>query len=169
MAITVLFLLDPSQLIPIMVERTNEGLIEVPNGIADDAERIYLQDNQITAIRECDFCSFFQLTLLNLDDNDISSVSPTAFNYTTLETLTMNGNNLPLIPDLAVIGNTLSRLELYHNHIDSIADGTFQALSILDRLTLEGNQLNEANMGQSCFDGLTGLRYLYLQDNELTG
>jgi Leucine-rich repeat (LRR) protein len=84
-----------------------------------------------------------RLQVLDLADNDLTSLQPGAFG--------------PLV--------RLVQLDLSANHLTSV-DGLFDGLSDLVRLDLRANRLTA--IGSSTFDGLSALRYLRLDDNSIS-
>ena len=95
--------------------RDYEGLTEGPTDIPMGVTRLYLYHNYITALRDCRFCQYTQLSMLTLKNNFISarnfldqcdqfnsipkhSREPSLFAYT---------NHLVVVPDLYFIAETL--------------------------------------------------------------
>ncbi|ELT90789.1 hypothetical protein CAPTEDRAFT_67223, partial [Capitella teleta] len=114
-------------------------LTSVPEDIAPDVTDLYLNDNDITRIRQSDFNDKYpDLVYLFLYHNDIASIESGCFNGTILEMLDLDWNKLTSIPDLHEVSNTLTGLNLISNEITTI---TFDELSYLTKLT--GLYLND--------------------------
>ncbi|ELU13935.1 hypothetical protein CAPTEDRAFT_67080, partial [Capitella teleta] len=116
------------------VDLSNRGLTSVPEDIAPDVTHLYLNDNDITRIRETDFNDkYLNLADLRLQVNDITSIKSGCFKGTIIKLLNLNSNKLTSIPDLHEVSNTLTGLNLISNEITTI---TFDELSYLTKLTL---------------------------------
>ncbi len=151
--------------------RTAQGLTDVPGDIPPDTIQLFLNQNQITSLSDCQFCSLTQLKKLWLNANQITHISPSAFKDTILELLDLSGNKLTTVPSAALSYNasTLSSLMLEANSITAVPDGTFQGLSKLEILKMEQNMLEDGSMGESCFQGLYSIVRLMLGNNKLGG
>jgi len=64
--------------------------------------------------------------------------------------LSMAGNRLPVIPERLIIESEFHQLEciyLQFNNIRTLKNGSFNFITKLDHLSLEGNQLNHIEPG----------------------
>ena len=124
--------------------RGDEGLTEVPADIPTNVSQLYLNDNNITALRDCEFCPYTQLLELYLSKNLISVISSTAFQHTTLGLLYLDGNQLVVVPDLHFIAETLKRFDLADNQITSISSTAFDECTALTGPELERQSANSS-------------------------
>ncbi|VDH97114.1 Hypothetical predicted protein [Mytilus galloprovincialis] len=126
------------------IDMSNRGITEIDELLFSNcnpqAISIDLSGNQITHINATSFASydaglsqkyislFYQLKTLNLNDNQIKSINPDAFKYTTvLDTLNMRNNQLRSLESdvFEPIGDTLVTLVMSNNEIESIGESMF--------------------------------------------
>ena len=75
--------------------------------------------NCITEIDELAFAPFKSLAKLNLQSNNISKISRTAFSGTKLTHLYLSTNKLKCVPDLYTVSQTLIHLDISKNEIEN--------------------------------------------------
>lgn len=104
------------------VSLINQNLTEVPKEIGQmpNLNTLYLSDNKISTLGDAFFQSF-QLTLLNLDNNDLREIHCSALKYCSrLEDLHLRSNNLEKIPaDLGQL-KYLKVLDIGDNKIQTL-------------------------------------------------
>jgi Leucine-rich repeat (LRR) protein len=121
----------------------------------------------IAVLSGCDIPTS-DMTQLDLSEN----LGITTWNYTVstpcLRTLTLDRCRLTTVEYRAFDGSRLPVLEtlrLSDNLIATIAESSFQGLSSLFQLWMDGNELE--SLPSRLFDGLTLLRILHLERNRL--
>lgn len=155
-------------------------------------ESLYLTDCAITIVYKETFSKLPNLKILDLTNNRISFIYENAFELTTLETLTLDYNEIqsltPKSIDTAKYLTVLSmngnsnfdfdedRIFLYHSGlqrfycddcgITAIYSSTFSKLTNLRELTVSGNRI--AEIEPDAFENNKQLRYLNLDKNKLT-
>lgn len=155
---------------------------------------INLRNNEISQLSKVAFPSLNSLLELYLDYNRIGQLEEGTFSsLLALNTLSLNYNNLTTIPastlkdlsslqNLYLEGNSIQKLSrrsfgptgmpivfdlnLSHNNISQLADGSFEGLLQLLKLNLSYNQLQE--ISPETFRGLVSLQELDLSNNRLT-
>ncbi|XP_051989935.1 leucine-rich repeat-containing protein 24 [Xyrauchen texanus] len=149
------------------VECGSIGLKEIPQGIAQGTQTIFLQDNAIGQIRQRDLSDFGQLHYLYLQNNSISTLEAGAFrNLGLLLELAFNGNRIHLITADVFRGlDHLRILYLAANQIIRLEDYTFRGLQRLQELHLQENSLEV--LGDQALVGLSSLALLDLSRNNL--
>ncbi|XP_043925467.1 slit homolog 3 protein-like isoform X2 [Protopterus annectens] len=125
-----------------VIRCSNMGLRGLPKGIPRDVTELYLDGNNLAAIPK-DLSNFKYLTLIDLSNNSISSLSNYTFsNMTRLATLILSYNQLRCIPVHAFSGlRSLRLLTLHGNDLSSIPEGAFSDLTSLSHLALGANPL----------------------------
>ncbi|XP_061460784.1 reticulon-4 receptor-like 1 [Rhineura floridana] len=127
---------------PMTVSCQSHNFLAIPEGIPEDSERIFLQNNQISLVLRGHFSP--STVTLWLYSNNITFVDPNAFKgFAHLEELDLGDN---------------------HN-LRELAAETFQGLVRLHALHLYKCGLSSLPRG--IFSGLHNLQYLYLQDNHI--
>uniref|UniRef100_A0A670JT66 Reticulon 4 receptor like 1 n=1 Tax=Podarcis muralis TaxID=64176 RepID=A0A670JT66_PODMU len=127
---------------PMTVSCQSHNFLAIPEGIPEDSERVFLQNNQISLLLRGHFSP--SLVTLWLYSNNVTFVDPNAFRgFSHLEELDLGDN-----PNL-----------------QELSAKTFQGLSRLHALHLYKCGLSSLPSG--IFSGLHNLQYLYLQDNRL--
>ena len=104
-------------------ENTGANLPAVPHGlILDKANELILnlRDNVITELNPNEFAAYTSLEEVDLRDNDIDTIDPTAFQGVPLKELNIFGNKLTSFPDLLVLRNTLILLDISNNPLTTI-------------------------------------------------
>ena len=126
-----------------------------------------IEEQGLTSLRADDFDGLTSLESLSLSGNQLAALPDGAFDsLTSLQYLSLSGNQLAELPDGAFDGLTsLQTLWLHDNQLAALPDGVFDGLTSLESLSLSGNQL--AALPDGAFDGLTSLQKLYLFNNQL--
>nr|XP_009297159.1 leucine-rich repeat-containing protein 24 isoform X2 [Danio rerio]XP_694151.2 leucine-rich repeat-containing protein 24 isoform X2 [Danio rerio] len=149
------------------VECGSIGIKEIPQGITQGTQTIFLQDNAIGQIRQRDLSDLGQLHYLYLQNNSISTLEPGAFrSLGLLLELALNGNRIHLITADVFRGlDHLRILYLAGNQINRLEDYTFRGLQRLQELHLQENVLEV--LGDQALVGLSSLALLDLSRNNL--
>ena len=89
------------------------------------------------------------LEKLNLGHNDLLFIQPSYFSgFRCLETLNLNFNHLPVVPDITYLAGTLRRFDIMKNSVSSLKyflfNVTFRALS---SLSVDYNNIDEFTSG----------------------
>ncbi|XP_028938415.1 reticulon-4 receptor-like 1 [Ornithorhynchus anatinus] len=127
---------------PMTVSCQAHNFAAIPEGIPEDSERIFLQNNQISLLLRGHFTP--SMVTLWIYSNNISFIAPDTFRgFVHLEELDLGDNR----------------------HLRALAPETFQGLVRLHALYLYKCGLSSLPTG--LFSGLHNLQFLYLQDNHL--
>ncbi|XP_051956528.1 leucine-rich repeat and fibronectin type-III domain-containing protein 4-like isoform X2 [Xyrauchen texanus] len=105
---------------------------------------LHLDTNRLTAVGPQDLTGLVNLQHLIINNNQLTNVSGDAFDdfLLTLEDLDLSYNNLRRVPWEAIQNMaSLHTLNLDHNLIDQIAEGSFSELYKLSRLDMTSNRL----------------------------
>lgn len=105
---------------------------------------LHLDANRITAVGGQDLSGLLNLQHLFINNNQLTDVAADAFDdfLATLEDLDLSYNNLRRVPWEAIQSMaSLTSLNLDHNLIDQIAEGSFSELYKLARLDMTSNRL----------------------------
>ncbi|XP_062867289.1 leucine-rich repeat and fibronectin type-III domain-containing protein 4 [Trichomycterus rosablanca] len=105
---------------------------------------LHLDTNRLTVVGPQDLTGLLNLQHLFINNNQLTDVSADAFDdfLLTLEDLDLSYNNLRRVPWEAIQNMaSLSTLNLDHNLIDQIAEGSFSELYKLARLDMTSNRL----------------------------
>ncbi|XP_028974028.2 slit homolog 2 protein isoform X11 [Esox lucius] len=126
-----------------VVRCSNKGLSSLPKGLPKDTTELYLDGNQFTQV-PVELSNFKHLTLIDLSNNQISTLSNHSLNnMTELLTLILSYNRLRCIPVRAFDGlKSLRLLSLHGNDISVIPEGAFKDLASLSHLALGANPLH---------------------------
>ena len=156
----------PDSVLSASYSRARSGLTEVPDDIPD-VYQIYLNNNQITSLRNSSFVNFTTCYKLEIYHNYITHVDTGTFrDMKHLDTLSLEYNQLAVISPGMFHGLwSLRVLTLFENKISVIGSKTFYGLNSLEVLGLEGNLLSKLRPGM--FIGLTSLRSMSFQRNQL--
>uniref|UniRef100_A0A4W4GMP2 LRRNT domain-containing protein n=1 Tax=Electrophorus electricus TaxID=8005 RepID=A0A4W4GMP2_ELEEL len=144
----------------------HRGLGRLPAGLPSRTEYLFLQGNMINGFGSGVFTNATILRWLFLDRNQLLSKKLDRMPLSSLTrfvNLFINHNNLTEVP--AGLPSTLRQLRLAYNHIEKISSGTFQNLTNLNLLLLQGNQLK--TLGENDFKGLSILNLMDLSHNHL--
>ncbi|KAM6463207.1 reticulon-4 receptor-like 1 [Liasis olivaceus] len=127
---------------PMTVSCQSHNFLTIPEGIPEDSERIFLQNNQISLLLRGHFSP--SIVTLWVYSNNITFIDPETFkDFTRLEELDLGDNR----------------------HLRELAAETFHGLIHLHALHLYKCGLSSLPSG--LFRGLHNLQYLYLQDNHI--
>ena len=105
-----------------------------------------------------------RLKILNLNQNELSTISPGAFhNLTTVVDLDLSMNSLTQVPAKALTRLTsLRRLQLEKNKIKGFGSGSFKELPNLESLDISGNHVGDIDI--KTFEGLSKLNALFMNN-----
>ncbi|XP_042194770.1 reticulon-4 receptor-like 1b [Callorhinchus milii] len=175
---------------PMTVTCQSHGITSIPEGIPENSERIFLQNNRITLLLRNTFSP--STVTLWLYSNNITFIDPEAFRgFSLLEELDLGDNRylrfldaetfsgleklhalhlyrcgLTFLPNGIFTGlHNLQYLYLQENHIEYLQDDLFLELVNLTQLFLHGNRL--LSLSQNTFRGLISLDRLLLHQNRL--
>ncbi|XP_063147148.1 reticulon-4 receptor-like 1 [Candoia aspera] len=127
---------------PMTVSCQSHNFLTVPEGIPEDGERIFLQNNRISLLLRGHFSA--SVVTLWVYSNNVTFIDPETFRgFSRLEELDLGDNR----------------------HLRELAAETFHGLAQLHALHLYKCGLGSLPSG--IFRGLHNLQYLYLQDNHL--
>nr|XP_025044559.1 reticulon-4 receptor-like 1 isoform X1 [Pelodiscus sinensis] len=127
---------------PMTVSCQAHNFASIPEGIPENSERIFLQNNQITLLLRGHFSP--SMVTLWIYSNNITFIDPGTFEgFANLEELDLGDNR----------------------YLRALAAETFQGLAKLHALYLYKCGLSSLPSG--IFGGLHNLQYLYLQDNHI--
>uniref|UniRef100_A0A452TVX0 Reticulon 4 receptor like 1 n=1 Tax=Ursus maritimus TaxID=29073 RepID=A0A452TVX0_URSMA len=175
---------------PMTVSCQAHNFAAIPEGIPEDSERIFLQNNRITLLQQGHFSpamvtlwiysnnitfidpntfeGFVHLEELDLGDNrQLRTLAPETFQgLVRLHALYLYKCGLSALP-AGIFGglHSLQYLYLQDNRIEYLQDDTFVDLVNLSHLFLHGNKL--WSLGQDTFRGLVNLDRLLLHENQL--
>ncbi|XP_045068262.1 extracellular matrix protein 2 [Coregonus clupeaformis] len=144
----------------------NAKLTNFPPLNIPELKSLSLEGNSITTIPVGAFNGIPNLESINLGKNKLTTagIAPHTFNgLKFLSRLYLDNNLLETVPmDLP---STLQELKINENHLKGIEENSFQGLSNLLTLELEGNVLSEGNVDPLAFSPLSQLSYLRLGRN----
>lgn len=129
-----------------------------------------LSFNLISSIEDSALENLPSLKKLHLDSNRLDNifVHKVIDDPSSLETLWLHNNSLRLVTNYMLKGlKNLQILNLGFNNIETIEDGTFQQTPKLQTLVLTNNRIKDIDGGVFPRQGLTDLKILYLDNNEL--
>ncbi len=140
-----------------------------PGDFADliGLQRLFLNDNSLTALPENVFDGLAALESLNLQGNSLTALSRNDFaDFIGLRRLFLHDNSLETLTAGVFTGlTTLVLLTLNDNSLTTLHADTFAGLAALEFLRLGFNGLTA--LPENVFDGLSELRELHLNDNSL--
>ncbi|XP_077168155.1 reticulon-4 receptor-like 1 [Paroedura picta] len=151
---------------PMTVSCQSHHLPAIPEGIPEDSERVFLQNNQISVLLRGHFSA--ALVTLWLYSNNLTFVDPAAFRgFVHLEELDLGDNRQlrALAPDTFQGLTRLHALHLYKCGLASLPGGLFRGLYNLQYLYLQDNQLGF--LQEDLFADLVNLSHLFLHGNQL--
>lgn len=175
---------------PMTVSCQAHNFAAIPEGIPEDSERIFLQNNRITVLRQGHFSP--AMVTLWIYSNNITFIDPRTFEgFVHLEELDLGDNRqlrtlapetfqglgrlhalylykcgLGALPARLFGGlHSLQYLYLQDNHLEYLQDDIFVDLVNLSHLFLHGNRLR--SLGRDTFRGLVNLDRLLLHENQL--
>ncbi|XP_075952365.1 extracellular matrix protein 2 [Anarhichas minor] len=144
----------------------NAKLTYFPPLSIPELKSLSLEGNNISSIPAEAFNGIPNLEWINLKKNKLTSNSIDAKAFKVLKMLSrlyLDGNLLEAVP--ADLPPTLQELKINENRLRRIHENSFQDLSSLVILELEGNLLSEGNLDPLAFAPLIQLSYLRLGRN----
>uniref|UniRef100_A0A671TBE9 VWFC domain-containing protein n=1 Tax=Sinocyclocheilus anshuiensis TaxID=1608454 RepID=A0A671TBE9_9TELE len=144
----------------------NAKLTGIPPLSIPELKSLSLQGNEIKTIPAGAFNGIPNLEWIDLGKNKIvsSGIDPQALKgLKFLSRLYMDGNLLEQIP--SELPSTLQELKINENNLKEIEENSFEGLSSLVTLEMEGNLLSEGNVNPQAFKPLKELTYLRLGRN----
>ncbi|XP_047202521.1 extracellular matrix protein 2 isoform X3 [Girardinichthys multiradiatus] len=144
----------------------NAKLIHFPPLSVPELKSLSLEGNNISSIPAGAFNGIPNLEWINLKKNKLTSagIDPKAFTaLKTLRRLYLDENLLDAVP--SDLPSTLQELKINENKLRGIDENSFQDLSNLVILELEGNLLSEGNVDPRAFAPLIQLSYFRLGRN----
>eukprot|EP00063_Salmo_salar_P049027 XP_014023862.1 PREDICTED: extracellular matrix protein 2 [Salmo salar] len=150
----------------VIVTCENAQLTNFPPLNIPELKSLSLEGNAITTIPVGAFNGIPNLEWINLSKNKLvtSGIAPRAFKgLKFLSRLFLDNNLLETVP--TDLPSALQELKINENHLKGIEENSFQGLSSLLILELEGNVLNEGNVDHQAFSPLSQLSYLRLGRN----
>ncbi|XP_067106981.1 reticulon-4 receptor-like [Osmerus mordax] len=144
-----------------------QGLFSIPTEIPVHTQRIFLQNNRLSAVRSTSFSPCRNLTVLWLYSNNISHIEAGAFyGLERLEELDIGDNDLRIISPTAFRGLTkLHTLHLHRCGLSELPVGAFRGLFALQHLYLQDNSL--LTLHDDTFLDLANLTFLFLHNNKI--
>ncbi|CAC5396836.1 CPN2 [Mytilus coruscus] len=182
---------QPCTCFGLTVTCTRKGITEVPKDLPKETMNLNLNVNQISHIPKTAFQGLYQLKNLQLNGNQLNenSIEKGTLNLPTIETLDLSSNLFTSIPRelpphlfrLSIFYNSITRLKendfvnatsityLYvnDNHISFIEEHTFDPLSSVIEISLNGNKLLDGSISRGIFMKNIKLTHLDLSINML--
>uniref|UniRef100_A0A672QMV4 Extracellular matrix protein 2 n=1 Tax=Sinocyclocheilus grahami TaxID=75366 RepID=A0A672QMV4_SINGR len=144
----------------------NAKLTGIPPLSIPELKSLSLQGNEIKTIPAGAFNGIPNLEWIDLGKNKIvsSGIDPQALKgLKFLSRLYMDGNLLEQFPP--ELPSTLQELKINENNLKEIEENSFEGLSSLVTLEMEGNLLSEGNVNPQAFTPLKELTYIRLGRN----
>uniref|UniRef100_H3DC19 Leucine rich repeats and transmembrane domains 1 n=1 Tax=Tetraodon nigroviridis TaxID=99883 RepID=H3DC19_TETNG len=148
-----------------VVDCRGRGLYDIPHLLHPDTQELHLQDNRIRGLGSMAFREIPIVRVLDLSNNSITSISPTALlGLRNLQRLSLAYNNLKEL-DKRLFGpiRTLSHLELSHNSLWGLSGAMGDNLRNLSHLGLAYNRITR--LDRSLLEALGRLDSLTLRGN----
>lgn len=146
------------------VDLSECGLTRVPKGLPSSVRYLQLRRNKMDVLPHDAFASCVDVTILVLDENDVTEIEDGAFErLDRLQQLWLNGNRLGYVP--RPIPPSVQRLFLDSNQLHSLAEEDFPRESQLNTLSLMGN--NISYIDPTAFHRLLNLKSLDLSGNQI--
>ncbi|XP_025030540.1 reticulon-4 receptor-like 1 [Python bivittatus] len=153
---------------PMTVSCQSHNFLTIPEGIPEDSERIFLQNNQISLLLRGHFSP--SIVTLWVYSNNITFIDPETFkDFTRLEELDLGDNrHLRELAAETFHGLVhLHALHLYKCGLSSLPSGLFRGLHNLQYLYLQDNHIGY--LQEDLFLDLVNLSHLFLHGNKLRG
>uniref|UniRef100_A0A8D0BUS8 Reticulon 4 receptor like 1 n=1 Tax=Salvator merianae TaxID=96440 RepID=A0A8D0BUS8_SALMN len=151
---------------PMTVSCQSHNFLAIPEGIPEDSERIFLQNNQISLLLRGHFSP--SMVTLWVYSNNITFIDPNTFEgFVHLEELDLGDNRhlRELAPDTFHGLVRLHALHLYRCGLSSLPSGIFSGLHNLQYLYLQDNHIDYLH--EDLFVDLVNLSHLFLHGNKL--
>uniref|UniRef100_A0A8D2IU82 Reticulon 4 receptor like 1 n=1 Tax=Varanus komodoensis TaxID=61221 RepID=A0A8D2IU82_VARKO len=151
---------------PMTVSCQSHNFLTIPEGIPEESERVFLQNNQISLLLRGHFSP--SLVTLWVYSNNITFIDPNTFaGFVHLEELDLGDNrNLRELSAETFHGLVrLHALHLYKCGLSSLPSGLFQGLHNLQYLYLQDNHIDYLH--EDLFADLVNLSHLFLHGNKL--
>ncbi|XP_035684279.1 leucine-rich repeat-containing protein 15-like [Branchiostoma floridae] len=145
-----------------------KNLASIPDGIPATTTSLTLWRNQIVTIENTKLQHLHSLILLDIDNNEITSIlSHTFAGLQNLQIVYLENNNISIIEPRSFISlNYLTKLDIRNNEITSVVSQTFAGLRNLQWLKLSNNAISVVEQGS--FQHLQNLTELHIENNEIT-
>ncbi|XP_076112040.1 uncharacterized protein LOC143080200 [Mytilus galloprovincialis] len=144
-------------------------LSQIPKNLPPSLQKLYLNGNQVSTLKDNSFMKLSKLQLLYLGGNKIHQLQQNAFyGLTSLKKIHLVDNKIHTLPGrLFEPFVVLESLELNKNKINQIpnSDSLFASMLSLLYLNMADNSLSSCSLG--IFNVLSSLRYLHLENNQL--
>ncbi|XP_064858183.1 extracellular matrix protein 2 [Oncorhynchus nerka] len=144
----------------------NAKLTNFPPLNIPELKSLSLEGNSITTIPVGAFNGIPNLESINLGKNKLTTAGIAPHTFKALKFLSrlyLDNNLLETVP--LDFPSTIQELKINENHLKGIEENSFQGLSDLLTLELEGNLLSEGNVDPLAFRPLSQLSYLRLGRN----
>ncbi|XP_035675922.1 uncharacterized protein LOC118415419 [Branchiostoma floridae] len=151
------------------VDCSNIGLEEVPANIPATTRHLYLDENEITELPTGSMDNLKDLNILEIHNNYITNggIGNGFFrSFPHMEYLYFSNNQLLSVPQ--DLPTSLISLYLDGNGLPKVQAAAFADLPNLVWLYLQRNGLNDESFNRQSFVGLSSLKYLNCEGNELT-
>lgn len=149
-----------------VVDCSRRGLIDVPRDIPTWVTMLDLQNNDITSISEDAFKGLVSLETLKIEHNRLNEI-PDVGPLINLTSLSLHHNEIHSLNMVFLQKLTgLRNLDLNHNRLVDIPIGSFPLETPLQQLTVNNNRIVSIEAG--AFDNLTQLEVLKMNKNRLT-
>jgi len=133
-------------------------------GTLTELVEVNLAANKLAMLKDAIFASWSKVTVLNINDNNLSSVGSLA-PLVALEELRLYGNQLSAVPTLGEQMPALKIFEIHKNRLADPPDSYFNATPALERLSIWGNLLTTL---PTSLCGLSQLVGVQAQSNPIT-
>ena len=147
-------------------QKSNAGLVTVPNDIPLNTVKVFLSNNMITEIGQNDFLNLTSLERLELQKNKITQVSPFGKRCENWKFINLGTNLLTILPAEIFQGcNKLTDIGLAGNNLTS-ADWIKHLGPSVEKLYINKNQIS--SLPPNNFANLRGLQLLSAFSNNFT-
>ena len=131
-------------------------------GQLTELEEVNFAANKLAMLKDVHFAGWGKVTVLNLNDNNLSRMGSLA-PMLSLQELRIYGNQLEALPTLAASMPDLKIFECHKNRIEAAADDYFKATPALESLSIWANQLTSL---PSSLSGCTKLLRVQAHENK---